>query len=135
MKKRVRNSHISNRLAYTLITIGILLIVAIGVYALGAIPNPGHLISQLQTCDNNQILETVGGVWTCVAMPSASAPGPVSGGLYGRCVMNQVCLSISVEPGYCIGSGRDSYCGCRAGYNPTHTGDYGSYSNYACIKT
>jgi hypothetical protein len=67
---------LSNRLAYTLIAIGILLVVAIGVYAVGAVPNPGHPISQLQTCDSNgQTLVMSNGAWTCGTSQSVCPSG------------------------------------------------------------
>ena len=66
VKKNKSKREISNRLLYTLISIGILAILAVGVYAVpGAIPNPGHSITQLQPCSNGEILKTSGGVWTC----------------------------------------------------------------------
>jgi hypothetical protein len=71
--KKVRNHSRNNRLMYTLIAFGILVVVAIGVYALGAVPNPGHAISELQTCDEGQTLVVQNGEWTC-----ASGSGGVS---------------------------------------------------------
>ncbi|MEJ2267719.1 MAG: hypothetical protein P8X70_01445 [Nanoarchaeota archaeon] len=41
------NIKISNKAFYTFITIMILLIVGVGVFALGSVPNPGHTISEL----------------------------------------------------------------------------------------
>lgn len=93
MKKRRKvtiNINLSNRWLYTLIAIGIVLVVCVGVYAVGIIPNPGHQINQLQTCDNNQILETVNGVWTCVALPSAP-----SGTISGLEMVTKICPSSS----------------------------------------
>jgi len=68
-KRRRRISiNLSNRWLYTLIAVGIILIIGVGVYALGAIPNPGHSISQLQTCNSNgQTLVMSNGAWTCGA--------------------------------------------------------------------
>jgi hypothetical protein len=72
-KRKVRKSNSrNNRLMYTLVAFGILVVVAIGVYALGAVPNPGHAISELQTCDEGQTLVVQNGEWTCAT--------PVSGG-------------------------------------------------------
>ena len=73
--KRVYN----NRLLYTLIVIGILAIIGVAVYAdapVTPIPNPGHYISEIQTCNTTgDILEMVqtGGIlnWSCVQAPSA----------------------------------------------------------------
>jgi len=71
MKKRISKRkvqiNLSNRLLYTFITLGILTIVAVGVYALGSVPSPvGHAISELQTCDtDDQVLKMSGGVWVC----------------------------------------------------------------------
>lgn len=71
-KKGLKKFNISNRLAYTLIVILSLALFGIGVYAFGVVPNPGHPVSQLQTCDNNgQTLVMSGGVWTC-ATPSST---------------------------------------------------------------
>ena len=69
MKKRGVNIHVhlSNRLLYTLITILVLAIIGVSVYAVaGTTPNPGHSLSQLQPCSNGEILKMAGGVWTCV---------------------------------------------------------------------
>jgi len=69
-------SHISNRLLYTLITIGILVILGVGVYAY---TNPttkvGHDYSELQPCGANQILKTntAGTAWTCVAAETGTS--------------------------------------------------------------
>jgi len=70
MKKSAkRNSKkiiLSNRWLYTLITVGILICLSVGVYAvLGTTPNPGHSISELQTCSNGEILQMVNGAWAC----------------------------------------------------------------------
>ncbi|MCL5730464.1 MAG: hypothetical protein M1165_02775 [Candidatus Pacearchaeota archaeon] len=82
MKKGVRKSnskgihiHLTNRWLYTLIAIGILAIVGVVIYAdapSSTIPNPGHPISDLQTCntagDVLQINST--GQWSCVPASS-----------------------------------------------------------------
>ena len=73
--KRVYN----NRLLYTLIVIGILAIIGVAVYAdapVTPIPNPGHYISEIQTCNTTgDILEMVSDRrdidWPCVQAPSA----------------------------------------------------------------
>jgi hypothetical protein len=67
MKKRGKvNSHISNRLLYTLITLGILIIVSTGVYAWASANGVGHAYSELQTCTGTQILKMNGaGAWAC----------------------------------------------------------------------
>jgi len=63
--------HISNRLLYTLITIGIFVILGVGVYALvpGVAPNPGHLlltdIAPPAGCGDNQFLQWIGPDWAC----------------------------------------------------------------------
>jgi len=60
-----------NRIHYSLITLAIVVVFGVGVYALGTtVPNPGHSISQLQVCGDGQILQTSGTSWTCVAMPT-----------------------------------------------------------------
>ena len=87
MKKRGREKRIkirlSDRLSYTLILIGILAIVGVGVYALapGVIPNPGHNISQVSVpspCSSGQILSYNGNTWVCInkgCTPSCSPSG------------------------------------------------------------
>lgn len=66
MKKGKKNSHVSNRLLYTLITLGILIIIGVGVYAATyTASGGGHPITELSTCADTQILKMVGGVWSC----------------------------------------------------------------------
>jgi len=69
MKKRgiELKINLSNKLFYTFVVIGILVVVAVGVFALGNIPNPGHSVSGLQTCAEGQTLQVVGGEWDCVS--------------------------------------------------------------------
>ncbi|MFZ1971166.1 MAG: collagen-like protein [Candidatus Nanoarchaeia archaeon] len=81
MKKRKKDSKrvYNNRLLYTLVVIGILAIVGVAVYAdspSAIIPNPGHSISEIQTCGTNgDTLEIVSGNWACVQAPAGPA-GP-----------------------------------------------------------
>ena len=76
MKKGRGNSRrvYNNRLLYTLIVIGILAIIGVAVYAdapVTPIPNPGHYISEIQTCNTNgDTLEMVSGSWACVQEPT-----------------------------------------------------------------
>jgi hypothetical protein len=64
----------SNRLLYSLIAFGIIAILSVGVYALGAVPNPGHAVSELQKCDSDgQVLKMAGGAWTC-GLPTEADP-------------------------------------------------------------
>ncbi len=65
-KKRLKKFNISNKLAYTLVAIFSIVLIGVGVFALGPVPNPGHSISQLQTCDDGQILKMSGSAWSCV---------------------------------------------------------------------
>jgi len=72
-KRRSIKIILSNRWLYTLIAIGIVLFIGVGVYAVGIKPNPGHSISELQTCDSNgQTLVMSNGVWTCGTMAQFS---------------------------------------------------------------
>jgi hypothetical protein len=84
MKKRGKNRRLSNRLSYTLIAIGILVIISVGVYAAnslltpGVSSNPGHPISQTSPpsgCAAGQVLQWTGtanadGGWACVTSSS-----------------------------------------------------------------
>ena len=81
MKKGRGNSRrvYNNRLLYTLIVIGILAIIGVAVYAdapVTPIPNPGHYISEIQTCNTTgdilEMVQTEGILnWSCVQAPSA----------------------------------------------------------------
>lgn len=84
IKKRGRQTReflsrkISNRLSYTIISVFILIALGIGVWAIGAVPNPGHAISELQTCSvEGAMLRMSGGSWTCLECPN--------GGEYYEC--------------------------------------------------
>ena len=72
MKKRKLNKlNISNRLSYTLITIILLSVIIVGVYALapGVKPNPGHLITEIAPpagCSSGQVLSWNGTAWNCI---------------------------------------------------------------------
>jgi hypothetical protein len=127
MKKSGRKSgihiHLSNRLSYTLIAIGILIIIAVGVYAIGEVPNPGHPISQLQTCDNNQILETVNGAWSCVALPSTSVCPS------GFHVAYNINYNAEQETKDCSSFGCSSYYQQYGGYQPTGNNLYSDTCN------
>lgn len=81
----------SKRWIYTLIVIGILAIVGVGVYAsLGAIPDPGHSVDELQPCSDGEILQMSGDSWSCET--------PLSGGEDTRCDDSDICSQV------CIGS-------------------------------
>ena len=86
MKKKMKsNFNFSNRILYSLISLVIISIVAVGVYAVpGAIPNPGHSISQLQPCGNDgeTLVMTSGGAWTCAT----------GGGALGNSVQGSLAL-------------------------------------------
>jgi hypothetical protein len=65
-KKKVK-FNLSNRLLYTLITLGIIAIVTTGVYAYASSNGVGHSYTELQPCSSGQILKTndAGTAWTC----------------------------------------------------------------------
>jgi len=57
---------ISKRATYTIITLTILIILAIGVYAVtGKTPNPGHSLSELQPCAKGETLISNSFFWQC----------------------------------------------------------------------
>ena len=81
MKKRGLSIKINltNRWLYTLIAIGILAIIGVGVYALtpGVAPNPGHLASDMAPptpCAANQFLKFDGTNWVCSSSGSIEFP-------------------------------------------------------------
>jgi hypothetical protein len=70
MKKRLIKINISNRWRYTLIALGIILIISVGIYALtpGVVPIPGHSINDFAppaTCVAGQFLQWNGATWVC----------------------------------------------------------------------
>ena len=77
-------------------TIAIVLILAgiVGVYAiLPDVPNPGHAISELQGCGNNeQILKWDGSAWGCVDI-SSDVPGE---GIDTRCDVSGTCSQVCI---------------------------------------
>ncbi len=79
MKKEKRGLHITinltNRWLYTLITIGILAIVGVGVYAYTGASGVGHDLSEIEPCTAGKILQTNtgGNGWDCVNMPSGGS--------------------------------------------------------------
>lgn len=79
-KKREMFKSISNKLAYTIITLCIVILLAIGVYAYGT-SNPsvfGHSIGELApptTCTANQVLTWTGSAWACTTPSSTSSTG------------------------------------------------------------
>jgi len=78
MKKRkglTIKMNFSNRWLYTLIAIGILAIIGVGVYAYGTtVPSTfGHSAGELappSPCISNQVLQWSGTAWTCITLPS-----------------------------------------------------------------
>jgi hypothetical protein len=82
MKKKKRgkkinihvNINLSNRWFYTIIIIGILAIIGIGVYAYGT-SNPsifGHSLNELERCAEGQTLIVNESTWICVDFPGAT---------------------------------------------------------------
>lgn len=73
----------SNRLSYTIIGLIALVLIGTGVYAFGAVPNPGHTLSQLQGCDSaGQILNWTGSAWSCVSAASGNSGSYFGGRFY-----------------------------------------------------
>jgi len=57
----------SNRWLYTIIAIGILAIIGVGVYAYVGPSGIGHDLEDIEPCSNGQILQTSAGAWSCVS--------------------------------------------------------------------
>jgi len=73
MKRGKKKINFSNRFIFFLVTLGILGILAVGVYALtpGTAPNPGHDISSISPpagCSANQYLQFDGTNWKCATV-------------------------------------------------------------------
>lgn len=79
-KEREMFKSISNKFAYTIIALCIVILLAIGVYAYGT-NNPsvfGHSIGELApptSCTANQVLTWTGSAWSCTTPSSASSIG------------------------------------------------------------
>jgi hypothetical protein len=75
-KKRTKKFNISNKLAYTLIVIALIIGLGIGVLAYGtSSPSTmGHSLGEISmpACSNGQVLGMVSGAWACVT-PSAGS--------------------------------------------------------------
>ncbi len=140
--------NLSNRWLYTLIVIGILTIIGVGVYAFGTTsPSTfGHSVGELDftggfTVPSGDVKITSGKITApqlCIGTDCKTA-WPISGGLYGYCVWNfqnpsNSCQDAQVrEPAYCY----NEVCFCRSGYTNIITGQGGSsdrYYYYSCIK-
>jgi hypothetical protein len=152
MKKGKR--FLSNRLAYTLIIIGILIIVAVGVYAAnslltpGVAPNPGHTISQTappSACSAGQVLQWTGasnadGGWVCVDLPSSQNPPKVSSVPIYQ-ITNSICtgvgsmtLSSTCTPVACGVCGAGGYY-WNSVYNCNGDGCQSCTSSVGCSNT
>jgi len=59
--------NISNRWLYTIIAIGVLAIISVGVYAYVGPNEIGHDLEDIEPCSNGEILQTSGGAWSCVS--------------------------------------------------------------------
>jgi len=68
--------NLSNRWLYTIIAIGILAIIGVGVYAVAGVSHSSDEIDEVDptvpACSNGQILQTSAGAWSCVDMPSTT---------------------------------------------------------------
>ncbi len=72
-KKTVIQINLSNRLLYTIIAIGILLIAGVGVYAWSdPTTGVGHGLDELEPCADDKILKVVSGAWACVDASAGS---------------------------------------------------------------
>jgi len=146
MKKGKR--FLSNRLAYTLIIIGILIIVAVGVYAAnslltpGVAPNPGHTISQTappSACSAGQVLQWTGasnvdGGWACVDQSSSQQQPDRFGGFYsfGENYNNYPyasCLSTCQVSNPYTGD-----CSCPSGYTSIQLTGPSLYGSGQCVN-
>jgi hypothetical protein len=77
------NLHIafSDKTFYLLLgIIAVLIFSGISYASLGGVPNPGHAVSELQTCDEGEMLKTIEGEWACT---NATAAGPAEADFSG----------------------------------------------------
>jgi hypothetical protein len=148
MKKRKKNSHISNRVLYTLISLGILMIIGVGVYAATyTASGAGHPYTEISTCGVNQILKmnSAGTGWTCAEGVTETDPNIynwarqpnqpiIQTGLYGYCIAR------SSAPGTCNANSpafcTSLICQCETGYTLKEIGADSAISAhfYSCYK-
>lgn len=143
MKKKGKeiqiNIHLTNRWLYTLIAIGILAIIGVGVYALspGVAPNPGHSISDVAPpsgCTANQVLQWTGSSWTCANQTQVTSlsgvimgafilqytwgPGTTYSGYDADAAINVNGNGLKFQSSRCsISWGVANNCACPSGYN------------------
>jgi len=115
MKKRERrfqfNLNLSNRLYYTLILIGILIVGGWIVWALtpGVAPNPGHTLTEVAPpagCSNNQVLQwnATSGSWVCASdMTDTDTKCDISG------TCSQVCIGSDCKTSWPSGGTKIGY--------------------------
>ncbi len=134
MKKSKVNSHISNRVLYTLIALGILLVVGVGVFATSLLPttgaksNPGHWINETAPplgCAAGQVLQWTGvsngdGGWACASGSSGNLP---------VCDQGQYLIANGISNGETLWqcAGRNSPTIVKATVN-THNGNFGGWN-------
>jgi hypothetical protein len=113
-KKRGKkfNIHISlsNRWLYTLIVLGVLAAIAVGVYAVaGSVPSPGHPLSELQACSDGQALvSNSSGDWICSSVGGSEdvevyinfPPSPSKGDYYVEESSNTLYVYAGSETGW-----------------------------------
>jgi hypothetical protein len=124
--------NLSNRWLYFLITLGILMIVAVGVYAASySSSGAGHPITEISTCPSNgQILKMSGGVWTC----GTDVDTDTTVGDGGTVFKN---IRLFKEPDVCHGDYTfEESCATRSCRSYTITDPYGGtstvYYYYSC---
>jgi hypothetical protein len=120
------NINLSNRWLYTLILIGILVAVGVGIYAATYSPSgAGHPYTEISTCGANQVLQmsSDGTAWTCssnvVTKAYADANYKDPPGQW-NCTLRSTAGS-GVQYTYCVGSEKVITGGCKA------TGSHGEY--------
>ena len=127
--------NLSNKAIYTFIVLGILIIVGVGVYALGSVPNPGHAISGLQTCEEGETLQIVGGEWSCVDMSSdADTRCDISGTCSQICIGSDCTNNLHVSGGL-YGFGVDTGNVCQYTKSPLFSKFVPPYSSECSCPT
>ena len=71
------NINFSNKTFFIILAVfAILAVSGIAIASLGATPNPGHQLSELQKCSEGEILKMVGGNWACATESSGGVSSP-----------------------------------------------------------
>ena len=117
-----------------LLVYSLVVVVLLGVFVFAAAPNPGHLISEIETtsCTGGQVLQNIGSAYTdgyvCVTdQTGTGGSGDIDGvtagsGLTGGGTVNTVTLNVGAGSGISVAADAVSLMTCTSGQILESTG-------------